>query len=181
MVKIVEVLKPTSAFRLVTDTSSSMWKNFPVGIVLVSTLWILTIKVEFRRKSSSFCRQPTYLSNLEKKQLSVNDSRLSCAPPLPKWKRKIDSPVVEAAIDEFIGKVLKEFVVDLWYTVITPDMESPELIRCLIMDAIGEIALRVKQINLVELLTKYFYLVASLKFHLRVISTVIQLCVENLP
>ncbi|KAG2703535.1 hypothetical protein I3760_06G142200 [Carya illinoinensis] len=99
-------------------------------------------------------RLRTYLSHLEKKQLSVNDSRLSTVPPPPKWKRKIDSPVVEAAMNDFIDKILKDFVVDLWYSEITPDSEFPQHIHAIVMDALGEISGRVKELNLVELLTR---------------------------
>uniref|UniRef100_A0A2N9F0S0 PX domain-containing protein n=1 Tax=Fagus sylvatica TaxID=28930 RepID=A0A2N9F0S0_FAGSY len=108
---------------------------------------------QFRWKVQSV-HPPTYLSHLEKKPLSVNDSRLSTMPPPPKWKRKIDSPVVEAAMSEFIDKILKDFVVDLWYSEITPDREFPEQIRAIIMDALGEISGRVKELNLVDLLTR---------------------------
>ncbi|KAJ0009867.1 hypothetical protein Pint_34490 [Pistacia integerrima] len=67
---------------------------------------------------------------------------------------ELDSPIVEAAINDFINKILKDFVVDLWYSEITPDKEVPELMRTIIMDAIGEISGRVKEINLVDLLTR---------------------------
>lgn len=75
-------------------------------------------------------------------------------PPPPKWKRKINSPVVESAMEDFINKLLQDFVVDLWYSDITPDKEAPELIRGIIMDALAEISVRVKKINLVDLLTR---------------------------
>ncbi|GMY05922.1 sorting nexin-16 [Fagus crenata] len=136
-----------------THTSKSMWMNIPISILFVSALRILFNEVEFRWKVRSV-RLPTYLSHLEKKPLSVNDSRLSTMPPPPKWKRKIDSPVVEAAMSEFIDKILKDFVVDLWYSEITPDREFPEQIRAIIMDALGEISGRVKVLNLVDLLTR---------------------------
>ena len=131
-----------------------MWMNLPMSILLVCALRILFNEVEFRRKVKPVCPQ-TYLSHLEKKQLSVNDSRLSAAPTPSKWKRKIDSPVVEAAIGDFIDKILKDFVVDLWYAEITPDKEFPEQIRSIILDVLGEISGRVKEINLVDLLTRY--------------------------
>ncbi|XP_073226199.1 uncharacterized protein [Cicer arietinum] len=99
-------------------------------------------------------RSNTYLSHLEKKQLSLNDPRLSSAPSQTKWKRKIDSPVVEDAMGDFIDKILKDFVVDLWYSEITPDREFPEQIRAIIMDVLAEISARVKDINLVDLLTR---------------------------
>jgi sorting nexin-13 len=91
---------------------------------------------------------------LEKKQLSLNDPRLSSAPSPAKWKRKIDSPVVEDAMSDFIDKILKDFVVDLWYSEITPDKEFPNQIHAIIMDVLAEISARVKEINLVDLLTR---------------------------
>ncbi|XP_062092348.1 uncharacterized protein LOC133798155 [Humulus lupulus] len=136
-----------------SHTSKSMWMNLPMSILLVCALRILLNEVEFRRKVKQVCPQ-TYLSHLEKKQLSVNDSRLSTAPTPTKWKRKIDSPVVEAAIGDFIDKILKDFVVDLWYAEITPDKEFPEQIRSIISYVLGEISGRVKEINLVDLLTR---------------------------
>ncbi|KAK8564288.1 hypothetical protein V6N13_005479 [Hibiscus sabdariffa] len=136
-----------------SHTSTSMWMNLPIAILIVSALRILTNEVEFKWKVKAV-RPQTYLSHLEKKQLSVNDSRLSSTPPPPKWKRKIDSPMVEAATNDFIDKILRDFVIDLWYSEITPDREFPELIRAVIFDAIGEISGRVKEINLVDLLTR---------------------------
>ncbi|XP_071691773.1 uncharacterized protein [Rutidosis leptorrhynchoides] len=134
-------------------TSKSMWMNVPIAILLVSGSRILLNEVEFRWKMRKTQPQ-TYLSHLEKKQLSVNDSRLTTLPPPPKWKRKIDSPVVESAMEDFINKLLQDFVVDLWYADITPDKEAPELIRTIIMDVLAEISARVKNINLVDLLTR---------------------------
>lgn len=141
-----------------------MWMNLPVSIILVCAIRIVCNEVEFRRKVRPV-RPLTYLSHLEKKQLSVNDSRLSTAPTPPKWKRKIDSPVVEAAMKDFIDKILNDFVVDLWYSDVTPDREFPEQIRAIIMDALGEISGRVKEINLVDLLTRYLdFLVENKEF-----------------
>ncbi|KAJ6716689.1 PX SERINE/THREONINE KINASE PXK [Salix koriyanagi] len=131
-----------------------MWMNLPISILFVSGLRILCNEVEFSWKVRQSVRRPSYLSHLEKKQLSLNDSRLSSTPPPPKWKRKIDSPVVEAAISDFIDQILKDFVVDLWYSEITPDREAPELMRSVIMDALGEISGRAKEINLIDLLTR---------------------------
>lgn len=131
-----------------------MVMNIPIAIFLVSLLRILFNEVEFRRKDKSF-KPKTYLSFLEKKQLSLNDSRLSTPPPPAKWKRNIGSTVVEDAANEFIYQILKDFVVDLWYSDITPDRDFPEHIHGIILDAIGEISGRVKELNLVDLLTRY--------------------------
>ena len=139
----------------IADSSKSMWMNLPISILLVSMLRILMNNVEFCWKSQKLVRPQSYLSHLEKKQLSWNDPRLSTGAPPPKWKRKIGSPIVEDAVKDFIDKLLKDFVIDLWYSDITPDKEAPEQIRAIIMDALGEVSGRVKEINLVDLLTRY--------------------------
>ncbi|CAN4112292.1 unnamed protein product [Withania somnifera] len=136
-----------------THTSTTMWMNLPIAVLLVSGSRILFNEVEFRWKVRNV-RPPTYLAHLEKKQLSVNDGRLSNSTTTLKWKRKIGSPLVEAAAEEFIGKVLHDFVIDLWYSDITSDKEAPELMHEIVMDVLGEISGRVKEINLVELLTR---------------------------
>ncbi|KAH1261393.1 hypothetical protein GmHk_02G004269 [Glycine max] len=136
-----------------THTSKSMWMNVPMSILFVVGLRILFNRVEFRWKLQQ-PRPQTYLSHLEKKQLSLNDPCLTSLPSPAKWKRKIDSPAVEAAMSDFIDKILKDFVVDLWYSEISPDKEFPEQIRAIIMDVLAEISGRVKEINLVDLLTR---------------------------
>ncbi|KAG6415005.1 hypothetical protein SASPL_122404 [Salvia splendens] len=137
-----------------THTSKSMVMNVPVAILLVAGMRILFNEVDFQWKVRNV-RATSYLSHLEKKQLSANDSRLCTKPPSPQeWKRKIDSPVVEAALEEFVNKALTEFVIDLWYSDITPDKEAPELIHAIIMEVFGDIAGRLKEVNLVELLTR---------------------------
>ncbi|XP_075493886.1 uncharacterized protein LOC142531581 isoform X2 [Primulina tabacum] len=136
-----------------TNTSKSMLMNIPIAVLLVSGLWRLFSMVEFQWKVQS-TRPTSYLSRLEQKQLSVNDSRLSTLTPSKKWKRKIYSPVVEAAIEDFIDKILHDFVIDLWYSEITPDKEAPELIHGIVMDVLGEVSGRIKEVNLVDLLTR---------------------------
>ncbi|XXG68775.1 hypothetical protein AAC387_Pa06g1784 [Persea americana] len=82
-----------------------------------------THEVEFRWKVRPV-RRPTYLSQLQKKQLSLDDPRISPLPTAPRWRRKINSPLIEAAVDDFINKILQDFVVDLWYSAITPDRST---------------------------------------------------------
>ncbi|KAL5714439.1 hypothetical protein ACHQM5_016403 [Ranunculus cassubicifolius] len=136
-----------------SHTSKSMWTNLPIAILLLCALRVLSHKVDFHWRVRPVLRQ-TYLSHLEKKQLSVDDPRLSNGPSSSKRKRRIDSPIVEAAVNEFISKILQDFVSDLWYSTITPDKEGPEQMRLLISDALGEISGRIKDINLVDLLTR---------------------------
>ncbi|KAL3730589.1 hypothetical protein ACJRO7_027589 [Eucalyptus globulus] len=121
-----------------SHTSKSMWMNLPIAILFVSAMRIVFNEVDFLWRVRSV-RPGSYLSILKERQLSC---------------RKIDSPIVEPAMTEFIDKILRDFVIDLWYTDITPDRDFPEHIRAIIMDALGEISGRVKAINLVGLLTR---------------------------
>ncbi|KAK9136209.1 hypothetical protein Syun_015539 [Stephania yunnanensis] len=136
-----------------SHTSKSMWTNIPIAVLLLSVFRILSQEVELRWKARPI-RKSTILSHLEKKQLSVDDPLLSTAPISLEWKRDIGSPLVESAVNDFLDKVLQDFVVELWYSEITPDREAPELMRLLINDVLGEISARVKEINLVDLLTR---------------------------
>ncbi|EOA29799.1 hypothetical protein CARUB_v10012892mg [Capsella rubella] len=136
-----------SVTYFLTNTSKSMWMNLPMAIFILGVMRILWKVVPTPRQSQ--------LSYLEKQQLlSVKDARLSGTPPPPRWKKKIDSPVVEAAMNDFIDKILNDSVMNLWYSGITRDKEAPKLIRAVLMDALGEISVRVKAINIVDLLTR---------------------------
>ncbi|XP_064968546.1 uncharacterized protein LOC103987685 isoform X3 [Musa acuminata AAA Group] len=130
-----------------------MWTNVPISVLILVAFRVLSYDVELRWRVRPVPKQ-TYLSHLEKKQLRLEDSRLSTVVPTSRWKRKFDSPLVEAAVEEFINKILQDFVIDLWYSSISPDKEAPELIRSFVLDVLGEISGRVKQINLVDLLTR---------------------------
>ncbi|XP_074275371.1 uncharacterized protein LOC141599290 [Silene latifolia] len=136
-----------------SHTSKSMLMNIPIAALIAFFLRYLAIELEFRWKASQSSK-PTYLSYLEKKQISPNDPRLSTVPPPPRWKRKFDSPVIEAAVEDFVDKIIQDFVSDLWYSDITPDKEAPDLMRTIILEALGEVAGRVKEVNLVDLLTR---------------------------
>ncbi|KAJ8479078.1 hypothetical protein OPV22_022805 [Ensete ventricosum] len=136
-----------------SHTSKSMWTNIPISFIILVAFRFFSYEVELRWRKHPVSKQ-TYLSHLIKKQLHLEDSRLSTVLPTSRWKRKIESPLVEAAIKEFINKILQDFVIDLWYSSITPDKEAPELIHSIILDVLGEISGRVKGINLVDLLTR---------------------------
>ncbi|KAL6658365.1 hypothetical protein ACP70R_003951 [Stipagrostis hirtigluma subsp. patula] len=136
-----------------THTSKSMWTNVPMSILILAFLRYLSFKVEFRWREQPV-RKQTYLSQVSKRQLSANDHRLSTVPPVSRWRRKVGSPPVEAAFESFIENILRDFVVDLWYSDITPDREAPELIRGLLLHALGELSVRVKEMNLVDFLTR---------------------------
>jgi sorting nexin-13 len=124
-----------------------------MAVLILAFLRYLSFKVEFCWREQPVLKQ-TYLSQVSKKQLSANDHRLSTAPPVSRWRRKVGSPSVEAAFESFIENILRDFVVDLWYSDITPDREAPELIRSLILHALGELSIRAKEMNLVDLLAR---------------------------
>lgn len=125
----------------------------PMSILILAFLRYLSFKVEFCWREQS-ARKQTYLPQVSKRQLSSNDHRLSTVSPVSRWRRKVGSPSVEAAFESFIDNILRDFVLDLFYSDITPDREGPELIRGLILHALGEVSGRVKEMNLVDLLTR---------------------------
>lgn len=134
-------------------TSRWVWLNIPISFLIISVLRYLSLEVEIHRRVPTIC-QPSYLSYLQSRQLSPHDPLPFPARDKMKWKRNIDSPVVEVAVDEFTRKIVQEFVTDLWYSSITPDQEFPEQICLVLNDVIGEISQRVRHINLIDLLTR---------------------------
>lgn len=70
------------------------------------------------------------------------------------WRRKVNSPVVEDAIDHFTRHLISEWVTDLWYSRLTPDREGPEELVQIMNGVLGEFSSRMKNINLIDLLTR---------------------------
>ncbi|KAJ3703621.1 hypothetical protein LUZ61_007326 [Rhynchospora tenuis] len=136
-----------------SHTSKSMWTNIPMSILILSFLRYLSYHVDLRWRVRPV-QKSVYITSLSKRQLSTNDHRLLPVQSSNKWRKKVDSPVVEVAMESLIDKLLRDFVVDLWYSSITPDKEVPEIIRGLLLDVIGEISRRAKDMNLVDLLTR---------------------------
>ncbi|KAJ1388779.1 Sorting nexin, C-terminal [Sesbania bispinosa] len=66
------------------------------------------------------------------------------------WRTKVNSPVVEDAIDHFTRHLISEWVTDLWYSRITPDKEGPEELVLIINGVLGEISGRMRNINLID-------------------------------
>ncbi|KAL3730594.1 hypothetical protein ACJRO7_027594 [Eucalyptus globulus] len=121
-----------------SHTSKSMWMNLPIAILFVSAMRIVFNEVDFLWRVRSV-RPGSYLSILKERQLSCRMTHVYDSSTSSKMEEKIDSPIVEAAMTEFIDKILRDFVIDLWYTDITPDRDFPEHIRGIIMDALGDI------------------------------------------
>ncbi|KAI5446132.1 hypothetical protein KIW84_014112 [Lathyrus oleraceus] len=70
------------------------------------------------------------------------------------WRAKVNSPVVEDAIDHFTRHLVSEWVTGLWYSRLTPDKEAPEELVQLIIGVLGEISGRMRNINLIDFLIR---------------------------
>lgn len=71
-----------------------------------------------------------------------------------RWRHNIDSPSVEVAVDELTKCLIDEWVTNLWYSSLTPDQEFPEELRLLINNVIGELARRVKRVDLMAFICR---------------------------
>jgi sorting nexin-13 len=130
-----------------------------MSILILSCLRYLSYHVDIRWRVRPV-QKSAYLSSASKRQLSTNDNRFSPVQASTKWRRKVDSPLVEAAMEGLIDRLLRDFIVDLWYSSITPDKEVPEIIRGLLLDVLGELSRRVKDMNLVDLLTRLVFTIS---------------------
>lgn len=66
----------------------------------------------------------------------------------------MNSQVVEDAIDHFTRHLISEWVLDLWYSRITPDKQGPEELVFIINSVLGELSRRFRNVNLIDLLTR---------------------------
>ncbi|KHG17215.1 Sorting nexin-13 [Gossypium arboreum] len=135
---------------LMSVTSSSVLVNLPAAASLIILLRYFSLEYEMRRKADAYNIKSEATDSLTSKQ----------PPECPKvighcdWRRKVNSPVVENAIDQFTRHVISEWVTDLWYSRLTPDKEGPEELVQIINGVFGELADRMRNINLVDLLTR---------------------------
>lgn len=141
-------------------TSSSMCLNIPVAASLLIFIRYLSFELEIRKRVQAL-NMPLHLSHLLKHQLSTDDLMFFTPSLSSSWRRKIDSPVIEEAIDDFTRRIVQEFVTNLWYSALSPDQDVPEQIRLLVNDIFGELGQRVKRINLINLLTRCCYTLRS--------------------
>lgn len=132
-------------------TSSSVWVNLPAAASLIVVLRYLSLDFEMRRKAATYNSKP------------ANTPTQSKLPELPKpvdrseWRRKVNSPMVEEAIDHFTRHLVSEWVTDLWYSKLTPDKEGPDELIYIINGVLGEISARMRNINLIDLLTRFLF------------------------
>eukprot|EP00250_Pteridium_aquilinum_P008025 c17608_g1_i1 orf=238-609(+) len=92
---------------LLSLTSSSMWLNIPIAASVLILIRYLSFELEIRKKVQAL-NIPLHLSHLLKHQLSTDDLLL-CSPSISSnWRRKIDSPAIEEAVDEFTRRIVQE-------------------------------------------------------------------------
>uniref|UniRef100_A0A7N0RH95 Uncharacterized protein n=1 Tax=Kalanchoe fedtschenkoi TaxID=63787 RepID=A0A7N0RH95_KALFE len=131
-------------------TSSSVLVNLPAALLLVIILRYFSLDFEMRRKAIIYTSCKTSKNAESSSKPSVTNKTMD----MSEWKRKVNSPPVEKALDQFTQHLVSEWVTNLWYSRITPDKEGPEELVHLINGVLGEISFRMKNVNLVDLLTR---------------------------
>lgn len=148
---VVLVICVVGLSYLMSLTSSSVWVNLPVAASLIITFRYLSMDFDMRRKAAVYNSRPT-TGNIAVHMDPFEDSK----PVVQRsnWRRKVKSPVVEDAIDQFTRHLVSEWVTNLWYSKLTPDTEGPEELVQIINGVIGEFSRRMRNINLIDLLTR---------------------------
>ncbi|KAL1538354.1 hypothetical protein AAHA92_27110 [Salvia divinorum] len=136
---------------LMSLTSSSVLVNLPAALLLIIILRYLSLDLDTRRKSATYKSKQTS-ANISSKTNLLKGLRVETE--RSDWKHDVNSPVVEGAIDQFTRHIVSEWVTDLWYSRITPDRQGPEEIILIMNGVLGVISNRMRNINLIDLLTR---------------------------
>ena len=129
-----------------------MWVNVPAAVFLIVILRYFSLDFEMRRKAAVYNSKPASANIYSQKK------PLEGPKPVfekPDWRRKVNSPVVEDAIDHFTRHIVSEWVTDLWYSRITSDRQGPEELVHIINGVLAEISSRMRNVNLIDLLTRF--------------------------
>ncbi|KAI4387018.1 hypothetical protein MLD38_004885 [Melastoma candidum] len=135
---------------LMSLTSSSVWVNLPAAAVLIIALRYVLLDFEMKRKASAYNNRKATI----KKGSSENTLEVPKIVRRANWRRKVDSPIIEDAMEQFTRHLISEWVTDLWYHKLTPDREGPEELVHIIIDVLAEISDRARNVNLIDLLTR---------------------------
>lgn len=136
---------------LISVTSSSVWFNLPAAASLIIIIRYLSLDFEMRRKAAAYNSKPSSANTVSQKK---SPEGLKIIEKFD-WRRKVNSSVVEDAIDQFTRHLVSEWVTDLWYSRITPDKEGPEELVQIMNGVLGEISSRARNVNLIDLLTRF--------------------------
>lgn len=137
-------------------TSSSVFINLPAAALLIVFLRYLSLDFDARMKAATYKRKSSVSNNTSQRKhidapRAVNEKA--------NWRKKVNSPVVEEAIDHFTRHIVSEWVTDLWYSRITSDRQGPEELVQIMNGVLGEISCRMRTINLIDLFTRFKILV----------------------
>ncbi|XP_074275979.1 uncharacterized protein LOC141599768 [Silene latifolia] len=137
---------------LMSLTSTSVWVNLPAAAFLVILVRYFSMDFEMRRKAAAYnsSRSNTGDVPIQEKPIDIPKPAIK----KDQWKKKVKSPIVEDAIDQFTRHIVSEWVTDLWYSKLTPDREGPEELVQIINGVLGEISHRLKKVNLIDLLAR---------------------------
>ncbi|XP_031386509.1 uncharacterized protein LOC116200007 isoform X2 [Punica granatum] len=140
----------TSRPVTVKDLAEEAKKRIVFLVICVVGLSYLMSYFDARKKAATYSsKRPVTAGPSQRKPVE--------APKVIKksdWRKKVDSPVVEDAIDHFTRHIVSEWVTDLWYSRLTPDKDGPEELVRIINDVLAEFSDRLRNINLIDLLTR---------------------------
>ncbi|KAL3322242.1 hypothetical protein AABB24_039730 [Solanum stoloniferum] len=136
---------------LMSLTSSSVFVNLPAAALLIVSLRYLSLDFDARMKAVTYkSKSSISKSTFQRKHIdtprTVNEKST--------WRKKVNSPAVEEAIDHFTRHIVSEWVTDLWYSRITSDTQGPEELVQIMNGVLGEISCRMRTINLIDLITR---------------------------
>ncbi|KAK4269393.1 hypothetical protein QN277_022554 [Acacia crassicarpa] len=134
---------------LMSLTSSSVWVNLPVATSLVIFLRYISLDFEMKKKTAAHNSRPCTTAAYSSKKPLESPKVVAKSD----WREKVNSSVVEEAMDHFTRHLVSEWVTNLWYSRLTPDREGPEELVQMIIGVLGEISGRMRNINLIDLLT----------------------------
>ncbi|OEL19894.1 hypothetical protein BAE44_0019087 [Dichanthelium oligosanthes] len=139
---------------LMSLTSSSVWFNLPFATALIILFRYISLDYDFRRKSTTSTDHDVSHSLVKTKSTELKKVLQPEKDGKSDWKSKVNSPPVEAAFEQFTRHLVTEWVTDLWYSRVTPDKEGPEELITIVNTVLGEISVRARNVNLINLLTR---------------------------
>ncbi|CAN1317516.1 Sorting nexin-13 [Linum perenne] len=134
---------------LMSLTSSSVWVNLPAAAFLIIILRYFSLDIEMKRKNATYVSKP-----LQPNSPPQDKPQYARIVQKSQWRKKVNSPVVEDAINNFTRHLVSEWVTDLWYGRLTPDKQGPEELVEIMNGVLGELSARFRDINLLDLLTR---------------------------
>ncbi|KAJ0986271.1 hypothetical protein J5N97_004627 [Dioscorea zingiberensis] len=95
---------------LMSLTSSSVWVNLPAAAAIILFFRYISLDFDVRRRNSVNHKQSSDDQSSRKKPIELLKFPLE----RPNWRLKVNSPAVEAAIEQFTRHLVSEWVTDLW-------------------------------------------------------------------